>query len=264
MGRFETAALGVVQGITEFLPVSSTAHLIIFSWLAYGKDGGLDLTVWLHAGTLAAIFVYFKKDWANITRGVFRSFASRSLESHEAKMGAGLLITVLPAVAAGLVFEYAVAGILRQPLAVAGGLLAGSAALFAADRMTGKTKRIDGISLRDCILLGIAQSFALVPGVSRSGISIAGGMFLGYTREDSAKFAFMMGVPAIASAMAHRLWENGFPFAEADEIILGFTIAAITGIVAIRFLLNMARSGNYTPFVIYRIAVAVTVIATAV
>ncbi len=264
MERFETAALGVVQGITEFLPVSSTAHLMIFSWLLSWKDGGLDLAVWLHAGTLIAIFVCFRKDWTELARGIYRSLADGSFETAEAKMGTGLLITVAPAAVCGFVFEYAIAGVLRQPLAVAGGLLLGSAALFIADRRPVKTKRLDELSLRDCLLFGVAQSFALAPGVSRAGASIAGGMFLGYTREDSAKFALMMGVPAIGAAIVHRVGKNGFSFPAPDEAALGVATAAVAGIFAIRFLMNIARRGSYTPFVIYRIAVAVALIAWAV
>lgn len=260
MGKAETAFQGAVQGITEFLPVSSTAHLMIFSWLLSFEDGGLGLAVWLHAGTLAAVFICFRKEWAGIARGLLRGSAG----GPEAKMGAGLLVTALPAVAGGLVFEQAVSGMLRQPLAVAGGLLFGSAALFVADRKTGNTKNLRRLSVRDCVLLGVAQSFALAPGVSRSGASIAGGMLLGYTREDSAKIALMMGVPAVAAAIAHRVWRDGFSFPNPDELALGAATAALSGIVAIRFLMSVAKRGSYTPFVAYRVAVAGALILWAV
>ncbi len=264
MGRFEMAFLGVVQGITEFLPISSTAHLMIFSWLLSWKDGGLDLAVWLHSGTLIAIFIYFRKDWISIARGLYRSSGTGAFASPEAKIGAGLLITVLPTVVCGFAFEYAVAGMMRQPLAVAGGLLFGSAALFIADTTKGKAKRLEQISLRDCVFFGVAQSFALAPGVSRSGASITGGMLLGYTREDSAKFSLMMGVPAISAAIVHRVNKTGFSFPDADEIALGAAAATLTGIFAIRFLMDIARRGSYMPFVIYRVAVAGVLIVWAV
>lgn len=260
MARFETAVLGIVQGTTEFLPVSSTAHLMIFSWLLSWKDGGLGLAVWLHAGTLTAILVFFRKDWADLSRGLYRSLQNRSFANPEAKMGAGLLITVVPAAVCGFVFEDAVSGVLRQPLPVAGGLLIGSAAIFIADRSPGKTKRISDLSLRDCVFFGAAQSFALVPGVSRSGASITGGMFLGYTREDSAKFAFMMGVPAISAAIVRTAAKSGLSLHNAGEIALGVATAAVSGIVAIKFLMDISKRGSYTPFVIYRVAVAVALI----
>ncbi len=260
MEKFEIAFLGAAQGVTEFFPVSSTAHIMIFAWLFSWKDGGLDLAVWLHAGTLLAIFICFRKDWALIVRALYRSSVSGSVKSAEARMGAGLLITALPAVAAGFLFEYAIAGILRQPLVVSGGLIAGSAALFIADAGKEGTKRLSGVSIKDCVFFGIAQSFALVPGVSRAGASIAGGMFLGYRREDSAKFAFMMGVPAICAAIAHRVWRNGFTLPLDGEVIAGAAAATVTGIFAIRFLLSFARRGSYTPFVIYRLAVAAVLI----
>ncbi len=256
MEKFETAVLGVVQGITEFLPISSTAHLMIFSWLLSWRDAGLDLAVWLHSGTLLAIIVYFRKDWAAIAAALYRSCLSGSFEDSGAKMGAGLVITTLPVIVFGVFFENVVAVALRHPLAVGWGLLAGSAVLFIADRKSGKTKHLSELSLKDCLLFGVAQSFALVPGVSRSGISIAGGMFLGYTREDSAKFAFMMGMPAIVAAIAHTVWKNGMQFHYDGDNITGILTAAATGFLAIRFLLNFARKKSYTPFVIYRIAIA--------
>lgn len=264
MEKIEIAALGAVQGITEFLPVSSTAHLMIVSWLFAWPDAGLDTAVWLHAGTLIAIFACFRRDWLRLLRGVFRSLKNRSFDSPEAKMGAGLAVTVIPAVAGGLLFEDIVSGALRSPLAVAGGLFAGSIALFWADRKPGKTKRLSDLTVRDCVIFGLAQSFALAPGVSRAGASIAGGMFLGYTREDSAKFAFMMGVPAISAAIAHRIGTDGFAlpqgFSDGGGTVVGIATAAVSGAVAMRFLINFARRGSYTPFVIYRTAVALAII----
>lgn len=260
MENRQTAALGLTQGITEFLPVSSTAHLMVFSWLLSWRDGGLDLAVWLHFGTLIAILFCFRKQWAAVAGALLRSVRSGSFESADAKMGAGLAITVLPAVVCGFVFETAVAGALRHPVAVAGGLLAGSAALFAADRKKGKTKRLAGLSIRDCVFFGVAQSFALAPGVSRSGISIAGGMFLGYTREDSAKFAFMMGVPAIGAAIARTVWKNGLALPDESGFFAGTVAATLTGVVAIRFLLRFVRKRSFTPFVIYRVALAALIL----
>ncbi|QMU55953.1 MAG: hypothetical protein GKS04_01955 [Candidatus Mycalebacterium zealandia] len=260
MENHQTAALGVVQGITEVLPVSSTAHLLIFSWLLSWRDGGLDLAVWLHFGTLISILFCFRKEWAAIAGALLLSARSGSFESADAKMGAGLAITILPAAVCGLIFEDVVAGALRHPVVVAGALLAGSAALFAADRKKGKTKRLTSLSVKDCVFFGVAQSFALVPGFSRSGVSIAGGMFLGYTREDSAKFAFMMGVPVITAAIARTVWKNGLVIPNESEFIAGTIAATLTGIVSIRFLLRFVRNRTYAPFVIYRVAIAALIL----
>ncbi|WP_462137520.1 undecaprenyl-diphosphate phosphatase [Candidatus Mycalebacterium sp.] len=260
MENRHTAILGVVQGITEVLPVSSTAHLMIFSWLLSWRDGGLDLAVWLHFGTLISILFCFRKEWAAIAGALLRSARSGSFESADAKMGVGLAITILPAAAVGFVFEAAVAGALRHPAVVAGALLVGSAVLFAADRKKGKTKRLASLSIKDCVFFGVAQSFALVPGVSRSGVSIAGGMFLGYTREDAAKFAFMMGVPVIGAAIARTVWKNGFVIPNESEFLAGTIAAALTGVVSIRFLLRFVRNRSYAPFVIYRVALAALIL----
>ena len=256
MEKTEIAVLGTVQGITEFFPVSSTAHMMMVSWLFSWEDAGLRTAVWLHAGTLASILFCFRKDWAAMARALVRSSVRGSLEGPEARLGAGLLVTVLPSVAAGLAFEHVVAGVLRQPAAVVAGLVAGSAALFLADKTRGGKKRLHGVSIRDCLIVGVAQAVALVPGISRAGASIAGGMFLGYTREESAKFALMMGVPAIGAAIGRTVWNSGLALPDGGEAA-GAVIAAAAGVFAIRFLMGLARRGSYTPFVAYRMAVAV-------
>ncbi|MCY3973742.1 MAG: undecaprenyl-diphosphate phosphatase [Candidatus Dadabacteria bacterium] len=260
MEKIEIAVLGIVQGITEFFPVSSTAHMMIVSWLFSWEDAGLRTAVWLHAGTLASILFCFRKDWMKVARGLARAGARGSLDSPEARMGAGLLVTVLPSVAAGLAFEHLVAGALRQPQAVVAGLVAGSAALFLADRKPREGKRLRDVSIRDCLVIGVAQAFALAPGVSRAGASISGGMFLGYTREESAKFAFMMGVPAIGAAIGRTAWNNGFALPDGGDAA-GAVIAAAAGVFAVRFLMRFARRGGYMPFVAYRMAVALALLA---
>ena len=260
MEGFEAAVLGAVQGITEFLPVSSTAHLMIVSWLFSWEDAGLETAVWLHAGTLASVLFCFRDDWVAIARELLRSSVKGTPPSHEARMGIGLIITVLPSVAAGLMFEQIVATALRQPPAVVAGLVAGSVLLMVADRNPRQTKHLGNISILHCVVLGIAQSVALVPGISRSGASIAGGMFLGYTREESAKFALMMGVPAIGAAIARVVWNGGLTLPDGYAAA-GAAVAATVGFFAIKFLMGFARRGSYTLFIIYRLAVAGVLLA---
>src|SRR5262245_14830542 len=205
---FQAFVLGVVQGLTEFLPISSSGHLIVVPALLGWDDPfieSLAFSVMLHVATLLALLVYFARDWLRIIPAGFAAIRDRSLaDDPDRKLAWLLLAASIPAAIVGVVLNDPIETVFREPRLVAITLVAGGVILWLADTLGARTRTIQGLSFRTALAIGVAQALALIPGVSRSGISISAGLFAGLTREDAARFAFLMATPITAGA---GLWE---------------------------------------------------------
>ena len=264
---FQALVMGIVQGLTEFLPVSSSGHLILVPWFFGWKDPFIDslaFSVMLHMGTLLALLVYFWRDWVRIIPAGLATIGDRSLRGDPDRKLAWLIaVATIPAVLVGPLFSGPVEDAVRDPAKVAVMLCVGAAILWLAERWGSKLRDMASISFPGAVGIGIAQVFALVPGISRSGISISAGLFLGLSRESAARFSFLMATPVVAGA---GLWEarkllthEAGVTPEAHLIAIGFVAAAFSGLLAIRFMLEFLRRQPVTLFVVYRVLLAAAV-----
>jgi undecaprenyl-diphosphatase len=272
--------LGIVQGATEFIPISSSAHLIIIPWLFGWNDPALtSLTfdVALHLGTLIAVLVYFAKDWVRLITAWFASVKERRIGNDpDRRLAWFVVIGTIPGGVAGVLLEKKIEGLFHQvgqPIQPAAMIamaiiiaLLGSA-LLLADRLAKHTQDTKGLSLKQVIIIGCAQALAVFPGVSRSGSTITAGLALGLKREDAAKFSFLLSAPIVAGAGLKSLYEifSGLKTGAiaSGELILfpiGVIAAAISGFLCIRFLLNYLQKHPIDIFVYYRWGLAVLVV----
>jgi undecaprenyl-diphosphatase len=261
---FQAIVIGIVQGLTEFLPISSSAHLIVVPPVLGWNDPFLNspgFDVMLHAGTLVALLIYFWRDVVRLLGAFFGSIRDRSLAGDPDRRLAWLLvISVIPAALLGAAFEEFFDTTFRANLLLVPVLLVvGAALLFAAERFATHVREIWQLRWLDALIIGIAQAFALFPGISRSGITIAGGLFLGMKREAAARFAFLMGIPVIGGATAWKLREIvASPPGSGDILALaaGMLAAAISGVFAISLLLRYLQRHSTDVFVVYRLVFA--------
>lgn len=264
---FQAIVIGIVQGVTEFLPISSSAHLIVIPPLLGWDEAFLNsatFDVMLHAGTLLALLIYFWRDVIRLLAAFFASIRDRSLrDDHDRRLAWLLLISTIPAGLIGALFESFFDTAFRANLIWVPVLLViGAIVLFVAERMARHTRKIWQLTWLDALLIGIAQAFALFPGISRSGVTIAGGLILGMEREAAARFAFLMGIPVIAGATLWKLRDlAGITLSSSDAVALvaGMVAAAISGVLAIRFLLRYLQGHNTDIFVVYRLGFAAVV-----
>ncbi|MCH8029126.1 MAG: undecaprenyl-diphosphate phosphatase [Candidatus Dadabacteria bacterium] len=262
MDFIQSIALGVIQGITEILPISSTAHLVLVPWFFSWYDPGLPHNVALHMGTLASILYYFRLEWAGIAREFFRGALEGSFASYpQGRLGTYIIAASVPGALVGLVLERWASGTLRQPIVIAGALALFGIVLFAADRLPGRVKSVGEIALVDSIVIGAFQAIAIVPGVSRSGIAITGGLLRRYKRDEAARFSFLISAPIVAGAGALEARHLDFSTALSPEFLSGVLASAVFGYLSIRFLLKYVQGRSYTVFVVYRLALAAVIIS---
>ncbi len=268
MNLLQAAILGAVQGATEFIPVSSTGHLIIVPWLFGWDDPGLTFDLATHVGTLVALLWFFWRDWAGIASSVAQWLIAPTRCSPQvkqtARMGLWILVGCIPAAIAGVLFNHIVEEKLRNPviIAAATGLIA--FVMLAADRLGRKERLFASTKLTDWAGIGLAQALALVPGVSRSGITISAGLGLGLERESAARCSFLLSAPVIAGAAAlhlHKAVSQGLSTAQIQMFLVASAAAAVVGYICIRFLLNFLRTRGLAVFVYYRIILAVIILA---
>jgi len=250
---FEAIVLGTVQGLAEFLPISSSAHLIIVPWLLKWSDPGLVFDVALHLGTLLALLVYYWRDWMSLGASIFNGNRERR---HLLLM---LVVASVPGAIIGMLFEKEAETVFRSPLLIAIALAALGVALWYFDRTSAQTRKISEIGLSDAFLIGLSQAFAIIPGVSRSGSTITTARLLHLERTDAANFSFLMATPIIAGA---GLFEGRHLIHEGvtGDVITGFVAAAIFGLIAIAALIRYVRTQTYQPFAWYRLGLAAFVI----
>jgi undecaprenyl-diphosphatase len=264
----QALVMGLVQGLTEFLPISSSGHLVLVPWLFGWKDpflGSVAFSVVLHMGTLVALLVYFWRDWLRIVPAGLAVIRDRSFRGDPDRRLAWLLVVAtIPAVAVGPVFESKLEELVREPAPVAAMLCVGAAILWLAERWGSKVRQMSSITFPESLGIGIAQVLALVPGISRSGISISAGLFMGLDREAAARFSFLMATPVVGGAgvwEARKLISGEAGVTPAlDVTLIGFVAAAVAGLLAIRFMLSFLRRQPVYAFVAYRVAAAVLVL----
>jgi undecaprenyl-diphosphatase len=265
MGIIEAFILGMVQGLGEFLPISSSAHLILVPWVFKWPDPGLGFDVALHCGTLLAVVVYFWRDMGLLIHGFWGSLnpATRDFQNKVYQKLAWLLIVAsIPGAVIGKLLEEKAESVFRNPLLIAATLTLFGIVLWLADRCGKKAKGLEKAGWLDAILIGLSQALAIIPGVSRSGSTIAAGLGLGLKREDAARFSFLMSIPIIFGAGLVKIRHFGAGVSHG-ELAVGCLAAAVFGFLSIRFLLRYVTGHDYNIFVWYRIALSVLVLAIA-
>jgi undecaprenyl-diphosphatase len=259
--------IGIVQGITEPLPISSSGHLILVPWLMGWNDpfiNSLEFSVMLHMGTLVAMLAYFWRDWARLIPAALATLRDRSFRGDPDRRLAWVIAASLPPAAIlGYFLNDFFEEQVRQPLLVAVTLVIGGAILWAADRLGRQARRLESLGFGESFAIGCAQALALVPGISRSGISISAGLALGLTREAAARFSFLMAAPIIAGAgifEARKMLGGTGPRPDLGVLGVGFAASLVAGLLAIHVLLRFVRSHRFDIFVVYRLALAVVVV----
>ncbi len=265
MEMLQSIILGTVQGAAEFLPISSSGHLIVLPAIFHWKDQGLAFDVALHMGTLIALIAYFWKDWAKIFSEscLFDKFQytkkpMRNLQLLKDDLLFIIIISTVPGILAGLVLNDYAETIFRNPLLVGATLSIGAIFLFFSDRTGAKTVGFSQITLRSGFLIGLAQALAIIPGISRSGITITAALFLGLNRTAAARFSFLLSTPIIFGAAIKEL---PVLLREGTDLnmIMGIAFAATSGYLAIKYMLKFLANNNYNIFVVYRLLLALAI-----
>jgi undecaprenyl-diphosphatase len=250
--------LALIQGLTEFLPVSSSGHLILVPKLLNLENFGLAFDAFLHLGTLFAVIIYFRKDVLNLIKG------SLGIDKSYSKLSYGILFATIPVVLIGFGFkEFFESSLVRSIDMVAYTLIAGSVLIFVAEKYFLTSKDIKQLGFMQMLFVGLMQCLALLPGMSRSGSTIAAGIFAGLKKDEAARFSFLLGLPAIAGAgllAVKDMLEAGNFELSFFELGLGFFLSFISGYLAIDFLLKFLKTQSLTIFVAYRILIAVLLI----
>ncbi|OZB17789.1 MAG: undecaprenyl-diphosphatase [Hyphomonas sp. 34-62-18] len=246
--------LAIVQGVTEFLPISSSAHLILVPVLTGWQDQGLAIDVALHIGSLLAVMLYFRKDVKELTLGGLGALFGR--RSPEGRLAWQLIAATVPVLLAGLLIRDEIGAGLRSPAVIAGTTIAFGVLLWVADRRAeGNSRTLTGISWAIVIFIGLFQAIALIPGVSRSGITMTAGLFAGLSRTDAARFSLLLSIPTTAAAGALgglEIARSGDAQLAGDAILAGL-LAFAAAYAAIAWLMNFLKAATFTPFVIYRL-----------
>jgi undecaprenyl-diphosphatase len=266
MGWIEAVVLGVVQGLTEFLPISSSAHLRLVGELFGWDDPGAAFTAIIQIGTEAAVLLYFRKDISRIVVGWLGSLAGRRKGDPDARMGWLIIVGSIPIVVLGLLFQDDIETTLRDLRIVAICLVAFSLILFWADRVGAKKRELTDLTVPHGIGFGFAQAMALIPGVSRSGGTITAGLFLGYSRAAAARYSFLLAIPAVLGSGLFQAYEALTGDVAGQGVSWGPTILATgigfgVGLTVIAWLLRYLDRGSFTPFVVYRIVLGLAVLA---
>ncbi len=266
MGWFEAVVLGVVQGLTEFLPISSSAHLRIVGEAFGWDDPGAAFTAITQIGTEIAVLLYFRRDIGRIIAAWAGSLAGRRKGDPDARMGWLIIVGSIPIVVLGLLFQDRIETTLRDLRVVAIALVAFSLILYWADHVGAKRRELGDLTVGHGIAFGLAQALALIPGVSRSGGTITMGLFLGYTRAAAARYSFLLAVPAVLGSGLFQAYEALTGDVAGEGVAWGPTIVATViafavGLSVIAWLLRYLNRGSFTPFVVYRVLLGLTVLA---
>jgi len=259
MNPLHALVLGALQGFTEVLPISSSAHLILVPWLLKWPESGLTFDVALHLGTFIALTVYFRRDIIELIFNTFDAIRTRSLDTPAKRLPFLIVATTIPAAIIGKLFEQQVEETFRaNPLLIASFLIIFGLILGSVDMFGRKRRALDEIKTSNALLIGLLQCLALIPGVSRSGITITGGLLLGFTRESAARFSFLISLPIVAGAAllkAVHIFKHGIPAGEGLPMLVGIAASAITGYISVAFLLRFVQKRSLAPFVWYRVII---------
>jgi undecaprenyl-diphosphatase len=263
MELFYAVFLGILQGATEFLPISSSGHLVLAEAFLGVKEASLAFDVALHLGTLLAVLVYFRKDFLLMGRALVAPKDNGPETRSLRRLAFFICLATLPAVVAALAFGDWTEHYLRQPLSVAAMLAGVGLLLLWAEKVGNHRRNFQSISLADSILIGCSQALALIPGVSRSGITMTTGLFRGLNRQSAARFSFLLSAPIILGAGLHELPEilhQGISPDQTAFFLAGFLASAVSGYLFVAFLLRFIRTNTFEIFAYYRFAVAALVI----
>jgi undecaprenyl-diphosphatase len=270
---FQAAIIGLLQGLTEFIPVSSSAHLELAPWIfGWEEDeliGSLAFDVFLHLGTLVALLVYFARDWVRYLKAAWASVRERSIAGDPDRRIAWLLVAAtIPAAVIGFALEDFIGETFHGDsdaarLAIAGFLVVGGLLLWLADRFGRRSRALEQVSTPAALTIGFSQALALLPGISRSGATLTAGLALGLTRESAARFSFLLATPITLGAGIYgsrRLLTEAHTGVEWLAIAVGFAVAAVSGLIAIGFLLAWLRRRSVAVFSLYRIGFAALIV----
>ena len=278
MPLWQAVVLAIAQGLTEFLPVSSTAHLTLIPWFLGFQDPGLTFDVALHVGTLIAVLIYFFRTWVDLLLlGVGRDSLFGSFDTIAPDAGPSpdgppkrlfwlLVLATIPGGVAGLIFQEQIATVLRHPAVIGSALILLAIPLAVGERVSRLRKDLGTVGVGDALWIGFAQALALIPGVSRSGATITAALFLDFRRDAAARFSFLLSTPIIAGAALKEglgLATNGLPPGQELAFLVGVLVSAISGYLCIALFLRFLQFGTFKIFVYYRIILGIIVLALA-
>ena len=266
--------LGITQGLSEFLPVSSSGHLILVPWLFNwhelegAANASLNKTfdVALHAGTFVGAVAYFWRDLVQLVPAGLRAALKRRIDTPEERLAWLLLLSAVPGAIVGALFEKVIEDNLGQPWLIAVMLIVFGLILLVADRAVRRLE-FEDFRLRHAVVMGVVQAAALQPGVSRAGVTITAGRFLGFDRDDVARISFLMSLPIIGGAAAYRglkLIRDGIPAGTAPAFAWGVVASAVTGVLAIYIVFRVVKARSYAPFVVYRVLAGLAVLGVII
>ena len=264
MSTFEAIVLGIVQGLTEFLPISSTAHLRIVPAFAGWEDPGTAFTAVIQLGTVLAVVVYFRHDLWNIARGWTLSLRDPARRGdQEARMGWYLIAGTIPIAVIGFAFSNAIETKTRDLYLIGSTLIALGFVLLAAEKLSKHERKLESTTMRDAVAIGFGQALALIPGVSRSGSTITVGLFLGFDREAAARLSFLLSVPAVVLSGLYQLGDALDAEQDIATLLVSTFFAFLSGYLAIAGLLRFLVNHSTIVFVVYRVGLGVVVLALA-
>ncbi|HHW29344.1 MAG TPA: undecaprenyl-diphosphatase UppP [Syntrophomonadaceae bacterium] len=259
MTIWQAVVMGIVQGLGEFLPISSSAHLVLVPWLFKWHDPGLTFDIALHIGTLIAVIAYFWRDWVKLIMGAFQG-----TKTVEGRLFWYLVLATIPGAIMGLLLEEKAETVFRNPILIAVMLIVLGVILYWADRKGKKLTDINNISLGQSLMIGISQALAIIPGVSRSGITMTTGLLFGLTREGAARFSFLLSAPVIFGAGLIKVPDIlANPGMVDAPFLIGMLVSALSGAASIGFLLKYVQKKNFLPFVWYRFLLGAVVLLVA-
>ena len=263
MTVLQALVLGAIQGLSEFLPISSSAHLAIAPWLFHWRDPGLAFDVALHFGTLIAVLWYFRVQWAALVGAAARIAVHHRVETEEERRVIYLVIATIPGAIAGLALEKYAETVFRDPRLIATVLIVMGIVLWWVDKQAARDRPLESMRWMDALLVGLAQMFAIIPGVSRSGSTITAGRALRLTREGAAVFSFLMSMPIIAAAALLKVPQVLRTEGLSAPLVVGVLASAVSGWLAIGVLLRFVLRRSYGVFAAYRVVVGLIVLAIA-
>ena len=273
MTILQAIILGIVQGLTEFLPISSSGHLLLVPWLfnwhflLENPDLNKTFDVALHLGTFVAVVIYFWREIVRLVGAWVRSISRRSLAEPEAKLAWLLIVSTIPAALVGVLLEDFITNTLGKPWMIGVAMIVFAGFMYLVDHIAKLDRDLEALTWLDALLIGVAQALALLPGVSRSGITMMTGLLVRLDRESAARYSFLMSIPVIGGAAAYKGLEvarDGLPAGTATPFLVGMVTAALSGIAAIWFTLAYLKRHNFNLFVVYRIVVGVGVLVLIV
>jgi undecaprenyl-diphosphatase len=258
MSLLEAFIYGVLQGLGEFLPISSTAHITLAPWFFGWKDPGLAFDIALHIGTLAAVIIFFWREWIKLIKA-----GLTNVKSSDGRLFWYLVLACVPGGVLGLLFEEQIETTFRNPLIIGIMFIIMGVIIYAADKYSKSEVELQDIGLKRSFLIGVSQAFAMIPGVSRSGITMAAGRAMKVTREDAARFTFLLSTPFIFLSGVYKAKDLVSVPVETLPFVVALLTSAAVGVFSIKFLLDYLKRRGFGVFAVYRIILGIVVIATA-